>query len=238
MMQATLALMQEWFWWPMMKDDCQALVWGCQQCCVFEGVVPKVPMCPIRAHAPLELIQIDFTSMESTMELNKLSSVKNVLVITDHFMRFALVVVTKDQMAKTVAKVLYERFISVFGTPAKLLSDHRVNFTLVLVEELCTTFGIQKCQTMAYHTQCNGQVERFHQTLFRMIGKLMTDKKTQWEQHLSELLQAYNGTRSAVTGYSPHYLMFGRCPHLPVDFCFPMMSAMCALAVFQLMLKK
>ena len=28
--QRTLALMQEWFWWPMMVDDCQALVQGCQ----------------------------------------------------------------------------------------------------------------------------------------------------------------------------------------------------------------
>ena len=28
--QRTLALMQEWFWWSMMVDDCQALVQGCQ----------------------------------------------------------------------------------------------------------------------------------------------------------------------------------------------------------------
>ena len=28
--QRTLAPMQEQFWWPMMMDDCQALVWGCQ----------------------------------------------------------------------------------------------------------------------------------------------------------------------------------------------------------------
>ena len=60
-------------------------------------------------------------------------------------MRYALAVVTKDQMAKTVAKVLYERFISVFGAPARLLSDCGANFTLALVEELCATFGIQKC---------------------------------------------------------------------------------------------
>ena len=72
-------------------------------------------MFPIRAHAPLELVHIDFTSAELTMELNNLPSVKNVLVITDHFMCYALAVVTKEQMAKTVAKVLYERFISVFG---------------------------------------------------------------------------------------------------------------------------
>ena len=106
--------------------------------------------------------------------------------------------------------------------PAKLLRDLGANFTSTLVEELCAMFGIQKCQTTAYHMQCNGQVEQFHQTLFRMIGKLTFDKKAQWEQHLPELLQVYNSARSAVTGYSLHYLMFGRCPHLPVDFYFPM----------------
>ena len=78
---------------------------------------------------------------------------------------------------------------------------------------------------MAYHAQCNGQVERFHQMLFHMIGKLSHDKKAQWEQDLLELLQAYNSTRSVVTGYSPHYLMFGRHPHLPVDYYFLMVSA-------------
>ena len=151
--------------------------------------------------------------------------VKNVLVMTDHFMRYALAVVTKDQMAKMVAKVFYERFIAVFGAPAKLLSDRGVNFTSTLVKELCSAFGIQKCWTMAYHAQCNGQVGHFHQMLFRMIGKLSCDKKVQWEQHLPELLQAYNSTQSAVTSYSPHYLMFGRHLHLPVDYYFPMVSA-------------
>ena len=112
-----------------------------------------------------------------------------------------------------------------FGVPAKLLSDQGTNFTSALVEELYSAFGIPKCRTMAYHMQCNGQVERFHQTLFRMIGKLAVDKKAQWEQHLPELLQDYNSTQSAVTGYSPHYLMLGRCPHLPVDFFFPTIGA-------------
>ena len=81
-----------------------------------------------------------------------------------------------------------------FGVPAKLLSDQDMNSTSVLVEELCSAFGIQKCRITAYHVQCNGQVERFHQTLFRMIRKLAAVKKAQWEQHLPELLQAYNST--------------------------------------------
>ena len=57
-----------------------------------------------------------------------------------------------------------------------------------------------------------------------MIGKLAHDKKAQWEQHLLELLQAYNSTQSVVTNFLPHYLMFRRHPHLSVDYCFSMVS--------------
>ena len=99
--------------------------------------MPKAPLCPIRVHALLELVHVDVTSVESTMEVNKPPSVKNVLVITGHFMRYVMAVITKDQTAKTVAKVLYERFITVFGMPTKLLSDWGVNFTSALVELCC-----------------------------------------------------------------------------------------------------
>ena len=102
----------------------------------------KAPLCPIKAFAPLELVHVDFTSIETTMELNQPPSIKNVLVITDHFMRYSIAFVTKDQKAKTVVRILYEQFISVFGTPAKLLSDRGANFTSALVEELCSAFGI------------------------------------------------------------------------------------------------
>ena len=218
--QRTLALTQERFSWPMMAEDCHAIVRGCPCCQAFEGEVPKVPLCLIRAYAPLELVNLDYTSLGSTMELNKALVVKNILMITDHFTRYALVVVMKDQTAKTVAMMFYECFIAVFGVPPKLLSDRGVNFTSALVEELCAAFSIQKCRTTAYHTQCNGQVERFHQTLFHIIGKLAHDKKVQWKQHLLELLQAYNSTQSVVTSFSPHYLMFRRHPCLPVDYYF------------------
>ena len=209
----------------MMAEDCRAIVRGCPCCQAFEGEVPRATLCPIQAYAPLELVHLNYNSIESTMESNKPPMVKNVLVMMDHCTRYALAVVTKDQMTKTVAKVFYEHFIAVFGAPAKLLSDRGVNFTSTLVKELCSVFGIQKCRTMAYHAQCNGQVEHFHQTPFHMIGKLSHDKKAQWEQHLPELLQAYNSTRSVVTGYSPHYLMFGRHPHLPIDYYFLTLSA-------------
>ena len=60
-----------------------------------------------------------------------------------------------------------------------------------------------------------------NQTIIHMIGKLEQDKKAHWSEHLSEMLSAYNGTRSAVTGYSPYFLLFGRKARMPVDYLFP-----------------
>ena len=74
---------------------------------------------------------------------------------------------------------------------------------------------------MPYQLQTNGLVERSHQTIIHMIGKLGEYKKADWPSHLAEIAHAYNATHSAVTGYSPHYLMFGLRPRLPVDFFFP-----------------
>ena len=130
--QRTMALAQERFWWPMMAEDCHALVRGCPHCQAFEGEVPKALLCPIRAYAPLELVHLDYTSIESTMELNKPPVVRNILMSTDHFTRYALAVVMKDQTTKTVAKVFYKHFIVVFGAPAKLLSDRGANLMSTL----------------------------------------------------------------------------------------------------------
>ena len=45
--QRMLALTQEHFWWPMMVEDCKALVRGCPRCHAFEGAVTKALLCPI-----------------------------------------------------------------------------------------------------------------------------------------------------------------------------------------------
>ena len=83
----------------------------------------RAPLCLIQAYAPLDLVHVDFTSIETTMELNQPPSIKNVLVLMDHFTRHSMAFVTNDQKAKTVVQILYEQFVSIFSVPTKLLSD-------------------------------------------------------------------------------------------------------------------
>ena len=128
---------------------------------------------------------------------------------------------TLDQTMKTIAKFIYGGYISILGAPAMLLSDRGASFMSSIIQELCKILGIKQLWTMPYHPQTNRLVEILHQMIMHMIGKLEEDKKANWSFCLAEIVHAYNATHSAVTGYSPHYLMFGRRPRLPVNFVFP-----------------
>ena len=172
---------------------------ACRCCLQYEGGTPKAPLCPIVATALLDLLHVNFTSIETMMELDKSPRVANVLVFQDHFTKHVLVYVTPNQTAKIVAKFLYGGYISIFWALARLLSDRGTSFTSSIIEELCKILGVQQLQTMPYHPQTNGLVERSHQMIMHMIGKLGENKKADWPSHLAEIVHAYNATQSEVT---------------------------------------
>ena len=146
-------------------------------CLQYEGGFPMAPLHPIMATTPLGLLHVDFTSIATTLEPNQSPRITNVLVFQDHFMKHMLVYMTPNETAKTVAKFLYQGYISIFGAPARLLSDRGANFMNSVIEEMCKILGIQKLWTMTYHPQTNGLVKRLHQMIMQMIRKLGEDKK-------------------------------------------------------------
>ena len=180
-----------------------------------------MPMKPLACSGPGELLHVDFTSIEETGPLKEDPVIHNVLVLQDHFSKYVVAYVVKDQTARTAAETLRIGYFGLFGAPAYLVSDQGKAFTGHVITHLCELYRVQKLRTSPYHAQTNGQVERMNQTIFRMIGKLEEDRKACWSEHLPELLMAYNATCSAVTGYSPYYLLFGRRPRIPVDYLFP-----------------
>ena len=116
---------------------------ACKCCLQYEGGTPKAPLCPIVATAPLDLLHVDFTGIETMMELNQLPRVANILVFQDHFTKHVLAYVTPDCTAKTIAKFLYGGYISIFGALARLLSDRGTSLISSIIEELCKILGIQ-----------------------------------------------------------------------------------------------
>lgn len=139
-----------------------------------------------------------------------------ILVIIDHFTRFAQAYATTSKSGKTVAEKICNDYALRFGFPTRIHLDQGGEFENQL-QKYCRVVG---SRTTPYHPQGNGQVERFNRTLLQMLRTLTDRQKANWKDSLNKLIYAYNCTRSEVTGFSHFYLLYGCSPRLLVDMLF------------------
>ena len=106
----------------------------------------------------------------------KKGGIENVLIVTDHFSRYAQAYPTKDQNPpRTKRPAQWLGYCG--GTSSAVLGSLRSfmqgrNFESAIVKELCKCTGIVKTHTTPYHPQGNGTTERFNRTLMNMLGTL------------------------------------------------------------------
>ena len=195
----------------------------CSRCLKRKSTPQVAPLQPILVSQPLELVHLDYLTLEPSK-----GNIENVLVITDHFTRYALAYASKTQTAQDTARISWDNFICHYGFPEQFISDQGRNFESDLIQELCKIAGVKKLHTTPYHPQSNGQCERFNSTLCNMLGTLSDEEKSDWKSHLGCMTHAYNCTKHASTTYSPYYLMFGRHPRLPIDVAFGLHKPNCS----------
>ena len=170
----------------------------------------------VNATYPMELVHMDYLTIEATEGGKDV----HILVITDHFTRYAQAIVTSLQTAKCTTQNLWDKFIVHYGLPEKILTDQGHNFESDLLKALCQIAQVKKIQTSGYHPQTNGQCECFNATLINMLGTLSEKPKGTWREQVPTLVYAYNCTMCNAMGFSPYYLMFGCKPCLPIDLIF------------------
>lgn len=212
----TLSLCRDRFFWPGMARDVEDWIGSCPRCLRRKSPTnDRAPLVSVSSTEPLELVCMDYLSLEPSK-----GNFQHILVMTDHFTRYAVAVPTKNQSAKTTAEAFFNSFVVNYGLPKRIHSDQGANFQSKLMKELCLLAGISQSRTSPYHPMGNGQCERFNRTLLSMLGTLESSQKKDWKTFVHPLVHAYNATRHETTGFSPFYLMFGREPHLPIDIAF------------------
>ena len=121
--RCSTTLMQEHFWWPGMAKDLRNCIKKCGHCRKYEAAPPVAPMKPLTCSGPGELLHVDFTSIEETVPLKEEPVIHNVLVLQDHFSKYVVVYVVKDQTACTATETLRNGYFRLFGAPVYLVSD-------------------------------------------------------------------------------------------------------------------
>ena len=125
-LECMLDLMHDRFYWPHRAAQAKEHISKCHPHLTFKAKQPKDPLENIVATHPLELVHLDYLCLESGKGLEE-----TVLVVTDHFTRYAQAYATRTQTAQTTARTLWDKFIVHYGLPEKILSDQGHKFESV-----------------------------------------------------------------------------------------------------------
>lgn len=157
---------------------------------------------PITSNMPKDRFQADLITMSSIKYNNRHKAF--ILVVIDHFSKrvWAWPIAKKDA-ATIVAK--FRELFEAGHVCAILQTDNGTEFKNELMTDLCEEFGVLQVFGSAYSPQSQGCVERFNQTLGRMISKRAALEGTRtWVDFLDELVGEYNRTNHSSIGMSPN----------------------------------
>ncbi len=213
--EKTVERIKQRFYWPGIHKDVQKWIQDCLPCVAKRKPdantdhLLSIPIEPI----PFARVGIDILG---PLPVTK-SGNRYVLTCTDHFTKYALAFPLVKTDANTIAKVLVEEVFLMFGAPKSILSDRGKNFLSKVLLGVLEILQIHKVNTSSYHPQTNGLTERFNRPLVDMLRAHVNAKQNNWDDFIKYALFAYNSGKHAVTKFSPHFLMFGEEPRLPID---------------------
>ncbi len=154
----TQQLIQKNFWWPQMASDIQRWCDTCIVCATInQGKPGRTKLCrPEPPKGPWELLQLDF--------IGPLPSAKGgyryCLVIIDKFSKWVEAIPTRNNSANTVARVVANQILPLWGAPIQIESDQGTHFTGQVMKQICQMLNIKQRFHIPYRPQSSGMVER------------------------------------------------------------------------------
>jgi len=212
----TMSRLRMKYWWPGQVDDVDKFI---KQCVTCQGskdpknfkrqhapqVAWETPDQPnIRVHADL------FGPLKTSGKGNKF-----VLVITDAFSKYTVVVAIPNKEAETVSEAIFQHWIVRFSCPKMIVTDNGKEFANKIADKLYKRLGIEHRKTSVCHPQTNSAAESFNRTVIKYMKRILENDSLDWEPWLGPLMISYNTQVHRATRVSPYFLTYGMDPRLP-----------------------
>ena len=212
-----------------LSPDIAKILGRCHECQTRKARRGKQPNTCELAPVP----QYPFTSLANDLcklpGCSQKSTGKNVdylMVIVCRQIGYVLAIPCQEKGldSKNAASLFLDRCVHVFGLPKEFTCD---NVSIINSESLNNLFamnGVERHSSVAYQPQSNGRAERVVQSIVNSLRQYLEQRrgssKHSWVESLPLAVWALNDLPGAVSGYSPHRLLFGR-DFVGVGDCLP-----------------
>lgn len=121
---------------------------------------------------------------------------------------------------KSIRNEMRER-VCRFRVPRVIVSDNAKQFADDPFKSWCAEMRIQQNGTSVAHPQANGQAEVTNRTLLHGLGTRLDKAKSDWVEHLPNVLWSYRTTPRTATSETPYSLVYGSEAVIPVSIGLP-----------------
>lgn len=197
------------YYWPKMRSDVTRFIKSCKTC-QEQKPEQKKPRGLMVSHPkvskPFQMVSADLVG---PLPRSSKSNVY-VLVIADYFSKYVKFFPIRKATASTVTKIIENDIYLVYGVPQYLIVDNGVQFRSKQFAQMCKNYKTKILYNALYHAQAN-PTERVNRVMKTMISSYVTDlTHRNWDLELPKLECAVRTARHEVTGYTPHFIVFGR----------------------------
>ena len=118
--------------------------------------------------------------------------------------------------SKSAASLFLDRCVHMLGLPKEFICDNASIINSEFLKDLFAMSGVEQHSSVAYQAQSKGRAERAVQSIVNSLRQYLEQRggssKHSWVESLPLALWALNDLPGAVSGYSPHRLIFRSDP--------------------------
>lgn len=210
--RATARLVSQRFVWPSMKRECKQWTRECFQC--QRSKVHRHVSAPLHEFA-LTSTRFEHVHVDIVGPLQYSRGFRYCVTCVDRFTRWPEAFPVENITAETIARAIFEGWITRYGVPLRLTTDQGRQFESELFAALTNMTGTCHLRTTAYHPAANGLVERLHRQL---KGALMCHEAEDWAERLPTVLMGIRGAWKEDISATAAELVFGEPIRLPGEF--------------------
>lgn len=205
----TLQKLKMHYFWPKMFTDVQNYIKDCDTCKAYKhstsaphGLMtnPKI------VERPMEMLSIDLIGPLP----KSYSGCVYILSIVDVFSKYCWFHPIRKATTLVINRLLEKEIFLKYGCPKIIVLDNGPQFTSKVFKQFIKSYNIPKLFFNSLYTPQNNPVERYNKTIETCLAMYVEDDQRTWSKILPHIQLALNNTVSLVTGYTPHFLFFGR----------------------------